>query len=453
MADTPLQAYAKAEQKKLKDSRDAASKTALAAEKNYADARTTLGKANDAFAALETDVARIRKELSEAETPAEGEAKIKELAAAIVTMRTRNAEILQAQEDAEVAKSQSEQASDELKRTEALLVVADAALVEANAEADRFNVMVDALGKAPLLTLQKNATDAINLDPFKKAKTRIEKDVPETLRKRAQERRQSELDVLGFQKAIANQADSLVGAELNTNGGLSGKAEKFRADYERASAALRDYVGKAKERYDYALSLLARVADPDNEPLTATQVARINDATLIADGKVAAPLEKDRDDARALVKDKEAEIEKAILAARATNVDMDPETDAGVVTARKNWTTADDARKLAESKFLNMHQKALDTWEAEVPDPTWHQLADFEESQQLLTDLGKIVGQDLVNNLKKAESDLAAALVDAARSARTLRALEAEQQAREARVTYEAAAAPRLAFSALRGDR
>lgn len=453
MADTPLQAYAKAEQQRLKNARDEASQAALAAEKNYADARDTLGKANNAFAALERDVAKIRKELSEAETPAEGEAKIKELADKIVTMRTGNAEILRAEEDAEVAKAGSEQAGAELKRMESLLAVADAALAEVEAQAGQLKAMVEALGKDPLLTLKQKATDALNLEPFTKAKTRIEQDVPEPLRTRAHERRQIEIDSLGFQQGIADKANSLVATELNTNGGLSGKAEKLRAEYERASTALRDYVGKAKERYDYSLALAARVADPDNEPLTATQFARIHDATLVLDGGDAADLEKLRDDARSLVKDKEAEIEKAILEALAKNVDLDPEADPDVIAARDNWKTADDARKVAEGNFLTKHQKTLDTWEAEVPDPTWHQLADFEESQQALTGLGSIVGQDFVDHLNLAESALAAALADAARSARTLRALEAERQARAARVEFEAAAAPRLTFSALRGDR
>jgi hypothetical protein len=453
MADTPLQAYAKAEQQKLKDARAEASQTALAAEKNYADARDTLGKANNAFAALERDVAKIRKELSEAETPAEGEAKIKELADKIVTMRTKSAEILKAEEDAEVARAGSEQSGAELKRMEALLAVADASLVEVEAQAARLKAMIEALGKDPLLTLKQKATDALNHDPFKKAKTRIEKDVPEPLHKRARERRQIEIDSLRFQQGIADTANSLVATELNTNGGLSGKAEKLKAEYERASAALRDYVGKAKERYDYALALAARVADPGNEPLTANQFARIHDATLVLDGGDAADLEKLRDDARSHVKDMEAEVEKAILMARAAHVDADPELNDGVKDARKHLKDADDARKVAETNFLTKHQKNLDTWEAEVPDPTWRQLADFEESQQVLTSLGSIVGQDFVDHLNLAESAFAAALADAARSARTLRALEAERQAREARVEFEAAAAPRLNFSALRGDK
>jgi hypothetical protein len=453
MADTLLQAYVKAEQQALKTARDNASTTALAAEQNYAGARDTLGKANDAFAALEGDVAKIRKQLSEAETPAVGEAKIKELADKIVTMRTRNAEILKAEEDAEIAKTESEQAGAELKRTEALLAVAEAALVKANAEAVRLDDMVKALGKEPLLTLRQKATDAFNLVTFVKAKTRVEQAVPEPLRKRAKERRQSEIDSIGFQQEIADKADSLVASELITNGGLSGKAEKLRAEYERASVALRAYVGRAKERYDYALALIARVADPDNDPLTAAQIARIHDTTLVADGTDAATFEKARDDARSLVKDKDAEVKKAILVARATNVDLDPETDAGVIAARGLLKDAEDARTVADANFLPEHQKALDTWEAEVPDQTWRQFADFEESQQALTELENIVGQDFIDRLNLAESALAVALADAARSARTLRALEAERQAREARVVFEAAAAPRLTFSALRGDR
>lgn len=450
---TTVLAYAIAEQSSLKKERDDARDAALAAEKNYATARENLSKANADFAALEKDAAQIRKELAEVETPADGEELIDKLAAKIVAMRAENAKILEAEREAETARARSELAGAELKRAEALLARADAALAESDSESKQRAARIDALGKAPLSTLRQDATDALAAATFQKAKTRIETDVPQPLLDRARARRQSELAFFDLEQQVVAVANTLVATELNNNGGLGGKVEKLKAEYVRAADALRDYVGRAKERYDQALSLAARVADPENEPLTAAQSARIKDATLQQDREDAADFENARDAERDTVKEKEAEVEKAIIAARAADVDADPEADPDVITARTNLADAKALLTQAEADYLPKHRAALDTWEAAVPDPTWRQFADFEEAQRLLTDLKNTSGQTLVDQLNLVESALAAALAAASHSARTLRTLETERQKRAARIMFEAAAAPRLTFSALRGDR
>src|SRR5436305_515123 len=281
--------YAKAEQAALKKSRDDARAASLKAEADYAAARAKLGKATDDYAALEKDAARIRKELADVETPADGEALLAKLSDTIVALRTR-----------------------------------------------------------------------------------------------AEERRQNEVDSFDLEQGIADKAESLLAAELDKNGGLGGKAEKLRAEYARAASRLRDYVGRAKERYDHALALAARVADEENDPLTDAQRARINDAKLAGDGAAAAVLEKARDDAGADGKEAEAERAKARLAARAADIDPDANPTQEVKDAQKNLDDAKNAFAIADGNFLPDSVKALDDWEAAVPDATWRHLADFEESQQAL---------------------------------------------------------------------
>jgi hypothetical protein len=445
--------YAKAEQAALKKSRDDARAASLKAEADYAAARTKLGKATDDYAALERDAARIRKELAEVETPADGEALLAKLSDTIVALRAKSADILSAEEDAALAKASSEKAGSDLKSAESLLAAADAALSAAKSDSDRRAALVNALGDAPLATIQQDAADALKADPFKAAQNRMKDDIPDALRARAEERRQNEVDSFDLEQGIADKAESLLAAELDKNGGLSGKAEKLRAEYARAASRLRDYVGRAKERYDHALALAARVADEENDPLTDAQRARINDAKLAGDGAAAAVLEKARDDAGADVKEAEAELAKARLAARAADVDPDANPTQEVKDAQKNLDDAKNAFAIADGNYLPDSVKALDAWEAAVPDATWRHLADFEESQQALGDLKSTKGQDLVDDVTQAETALAAALADASSSARRLRTLEAERDAHAARAAFESSAASRLTLSALRGDR
>src|SRR2546423_1530787 len=445
--------YAKAEQAALKKSRDDARAASLKAEADYAAAREKLGKAGEDFATLEKEAARIRKELAEVETPADGEALLAKLSDTIVALRAKNADILEAEEKAALAKASSEQGGSDLNRAEALLAAADVAKAAAQSEGDRRAALVKALGEAPLATIQQDATDALKADPFKKAQTRIKNDIPDALRDRAKERRQNELDSLDFERGIVEEADSLAAAELDKNGGLSGKAEKLRAEYARAADRLRDHVGRAKERFDRALALAARIADKDSDPLTSAQRARINDAILAADGAAAAVLEKARDDAGADVKEAGAELIKAKLEARAADIDPEANPTQKVKDAQKDLDDARNAFAIADGNYLPANVKALDAWEAAVPDATWRHLADFEEAQQALTELKQTKGQDLVDDLTLAEANLAAALADASGSARRLRVLEAERQAHAARAAFEASAAARLTLSALRGDR
>lgn len=450
---TPLLTYAIAERVTLEQSRDTARAASLAAEKSYADAREKLGKANEEFAALEREVAQIRKDLAEVETPADGEKLLAQLSAAIVAMRAKNAEILAAEETAALARAGSERAGSDLKDAESLLTAADKVLAAAQAESDRRDTLVKALAAPPLSNMQQSATDALAADPFKKAEARIANDLPASLRTRAAERRKQELDALDEERGVAAEADKLASAEYDKGGGLVGKATGLRAEYERAADALGAYVGRAKERFEHALLLAARVAEPNSQALTDAQRTRINDAKLVTPGEAAALLEQARDAARLLLKQKEAALVKARLAAQAADIDPDTNPTPDVTKATTERNDAKVALTKAEGDYKPEHVKALDAWEAAVPDPTWRLFADLEEAREALAALKAAKPKDLTDKLADAETKLIAALTAAAGSARKARAFEAVRRTRAARVAFESSAAPRLTLSALRGDR
>src|SRR5205085_7486753 len=119
-------------------------------------------------------------------------------------------------------------------------------------------------------------------------------------------------------------------------------------------------------------------------------------------------LEKARDDAASDVKEAEAELTKAKLEARAEDIDPNTNPTQKVTDAQDALDKANNALAIAEGKYLPDNVKALDAWEASVPDATWRHLADFEEAQQALNDLKTTKGQDLVDAVTQAEAALAA---------------------------------------------
>jgi hypothetical protein len=122
------------------------------------------------------------------------------------------------------------------------------------------------------------------------------------------------------------------------------------------------------------------------------------------------------------------------------------------VAARAALTAAQAALTAADTAYRTSNKGVLDIWEAAVPDSAWRHLYDLEEAKRLL---------NLVKNadpavddtaVTTAETALATALDKIGASADVLRVLEGERQRRAARLEFEDGAAPRLLFSALRGD-
>ncbi|MBA3440953.1 MAG: hypothetical protein H0T92_13895 [Pyrinomonadaceae bacterium] len=512
---TTLLEFATAEESALKKEKVKAQKSVKDAQEEQAAARATHNSVVAELTVLENQAANIRKELASVPTPADGDALLDQLEQKIIDMRAKQAAILAAEEIVEVSKAKLDRANVEINLVAARLGEAEAVLAEAKQQSKQREDLKKKLTQPPLATLKDDADAALNTPPHNKpftdAKARI-KDIPADLITRAQERLKSAVDQLALTQTTAAEAQELVNAELNTNGGLAGKTEKLRVEFLRAEEAFRNYVLKSKEMFDQARAMLALVANPDHDPLTAAQVERIKE--LEADGILAAPKEKERDDARAEEKAKEAALAKAKLKAQVKDIDadldadpdvqaamtalntaraaraaedqtwnekeaerdaaqavvnttkaaldkailkakadkIDPDTDAAVQAARAALADAEKDFNQADDDYKASDKGILHSWEAAVPNTAWRRFADFTEAERLLTILKDTDPATLVSAMETAEMELFKELVAAAKSARTLRLLNIMMAERKARLEYENGAAQRLMFSALRGD-
>jgi hypothetical protein len=183
------------------------------------------------------------------------------------------------------------------------------------------------LTKPPLSTMMADATAALAGNPWTDAKARIEADIPQDLLACARERAAVELKRLENDNTKVTETATRLGAVL-------ADADNRQQLFDSADAAFRAYVVNAKNRFDQALAIAARVADPKQNPLTAAENASIHDTALLAERTKAANARKDIATAQIKVDVKQTDVDIARLKALAIDIDADPETDANVVAAR-----------------------------------------------------------------------------------------------------------------------
>jgi hypothetical protein len=516
MAVTTLGALATQQRDDAKAARDSALEALRTAQQESGSARQALDDATAEFAALAKQAADIRKQLAVVPTPADGDVLLAALERTIIDIRLTQTKILKAEADVAVSRAKVERAGADLAGATTRFDEAEAGLADAEQRSNQRADFKAKRAEPPLATIRTDADAALNTPPnnkpFLDAQARIEADIPQDLRERALQRRQLAVDILTAVRESVPKAQDAYLAELDKNGGLSGKAEKARVTLQRTEAKLRAFDTLAKSWFDRASSMLARVADKQNDPLTPAQAARIKD--LETAGKPGTVKEKARDDAFGKVMEKEAALEATRLAALAKNVadpatdpdvinaqqaldtertalsaletawvekqkdrdtaratvaakqkaldeavqkalanKVDPDTDADVAAARTALASAETALDTAEAAYRSSDKGALDAWEAAVPDTAWQHLFDFEEAQRLLTLVKDTDPDALEAAIDTDEAALANALSGADASASTLRRLDAERQRRAPLVEAVNAAATRLLFSALRGDR
>jgi hypothetical protein len=449
---TTISAFLTEQQTALTEAKKTADEDVGKAQKKHAAARKAHTDATKELAALETQVASIRKRLSEIITPADAAPLVAELEQKIVEQRAKQAQIFDLEEAVKLADAEVERAGAQLQTALAGLKRVADALADAKQRDEQSAGLKKKLDEEPLKGIGTDAETALLNPPFSDAKARIEDDLPATLIARARERRQQAEELLTLRRTAASDAQKLVNDELDSTGGLNGKIEKVMQDFERAMQAFRDYVVNSKGRLDQALASLAAVADKEKDPLTDAETGSINDPALQDDRDAAAEKEKARDDARVEFEKKSLAFENAVLKALATNVDANPADDLDVQNAIATLDIAKGDLALAQDEYTAAIRKVLDDWEATVPDSTWRQLADFEEAQRLLGELKSAKPADLLKAVEDAESALVLNMAALDKSARTLNVLESEAQKRVAQLDFEQDAAQRLKFRALRGD-
>jgi hypothetical protein len=496
-----------------------------AAQGSVAAQSDALALATTALADLERQAAAIRQKLSAVPTPADADALVAALEEITIRIRTGEGSIVKAQAELLVAQVEAERAQTVVANATTRLTEAEAALKQANQDAQERAARAVVLGGPPLSTIATDATNALDEttlpegENYRAAKARLttdtvdrKADIPDKLFKRAKNRRDNAL-------ALTTQADSDVQAALNAvfkeqndNGGLAGVAQKVWALFQQAEANVEEFVTTAKARFDKAQANLARVADLDNDPLTAEQSDRINDAGLKASRETAVDKEKDRDDKGKAVVTKRAALDVEILKALAagklpdtvtavqtkTNawndakndfatadnawrldeknrdakldavaarekelqqkIDAavaahnDPETDPDVIAAKDNLKTAQIDLSVAENNYRQSPHFVLHAWEAAVPDSMWRLFEDFEEAEDILNALKNASPTTLQSDLVAAEADYVAAQLAADVSESKVANLSAEQARREVLLKTDRQSAANRTFGALRGD-
>ncbi len=356
-APTTLLEYTQQQRDAHDNERQEVAKQLDAAQKQAASARDTLTKATAAFADLEKSEATIRKQLSAIPTPADGDAFIDQLQRTIIAKRAQQAKLLDADLALGIAEARRDTLAGELARATAALTDATAKLDQAKERTARRKEQQDTLGKAPLSTLPADAEKALKETPFTNAQKRLADDLPTDLLQRARDRRQFE--VFRF-AAVTKWATKAAGqAAAGTDLG------RLWGELQNAEDALQVYISSAKERYDRALALLERVADPNNDPLTDDERARIQ--TLAAQGTTAVTEETKLDAKVTAVVLKEGALTNAVLAAEANNIDrtIDPVTGAGAqVPAAQNAADTADTTVTAKTKVRDDAQADLQTKQA-----------------------------------------------------------------------------------------
>ena len=322
---TKLIEYATEQQARLADAKTAAQQALVTAHTEYAEAQQNFALVNGEVTSLEAEVAAIRAQLAAIETPADGEPLLAQLSEKIITLRAAQSDFIGVEETLRSRQAVVDRANAESGLTASQLKSADAALADATQQEARRQELRLKLDEPPLKGNKDAALAAFDNDPYKAAKARVVADIPDPLLTRAADRRRLEALQLAQRRAAAREAEDKIGEELSAKGGVAGKAEKARLDFERAGEDLRQYIVRSNDRYTQALASLSAVADTEKEPLTEAQKALINDPDLKEQREEAALLEQERDLKLGIVRLRQSELEQALIKARADDVDADRE--------------------------------------------------------------------------------------------------------------------------------
>jgi hypothetical protein len=445
------------------------------------------------------ELAKVRAKLAEIPTSADATPLLKELEQATVDQRAAQAAMLAAERDLALARAQSERAAVAVREAEAGEREAKAAAAAAALEANRVAALVAALGEVPLDTLKSDAETLLDPTTAKAAKDAAEADIPDDLLKRARERVSIMRERMTKRTEIRDAFAKLIADQVAANGNTEDKLSDPRHKYAAAVAKLEDHVAHAGQRFQRASADLARLVDPAHEKVALTDEQKARLAELTTDGKAAAGLESTLDLARqtreaaeldlALVRakhaadpavgndavtnaeeahDKAKEAEDDAKAAYITPGTGDTGTgtgDTGTSTGDTGAGTGDtgtstgDTGSGATGTGTGANRSAKETmslWEAAIPDPVWSDLADYDSAcdneHGVLVELANIVPGELAKAVTDAEKALVVELekLDAERDAMAIYAANLAE--RTAACDFDAAAAARIALSALRGD-
>lgn len=496
----------------------AANQQLAAAQSNLALVNSTKAEASAELADLERQATDLRQKLSKVATQADGAKLLDELEQITIRIRAQQATIVKLQEKFSLAQAGMTKGQADVAAATKEQSAATTALQAVTLTGALHQAWVEALINPPLSVINNDAGKA--LDPanvvegaaFKKAKERIEADIPARLLQRAEDRRTQAAKVIDQENRNAKLVEDAILKEHETNGSVTDKAAKKFVEFKRAESAVNDFISGARSSFDDAKKSFVEVGNPDKSLLTPEQKSRIHDPALLQDREDAATEEsKLHTDKLQPVLDKQVELDAAILKAKADPSDanlqdvqdvqgelteaqekfaeadttwrdaetkladarndveakeaaladaiktavangVDPDTDLAVVQANSDLDKANEDLKNAEDAYKTSQHGIVDLWEAAVPDSTWRLFEKYEHAGEILNALKLSNPDTLKQNLISAEEEYVKAQLAADKSTGILAQLTSEQISRVARNEGAQQTAGARLLNALRGD-
>jgi hypothetical protein len=424
----------------------AAGTQAAAAQTALSTAVGDLAAATQALANAKADGERIRAALAAIPTSADAGPLLAQLDTATIAQRAAAAAILAAERALALARARLEGSTLAVRAAQSARVRAQAESNAADLASTQVAALVAALAQPPLKTLAADATDLLGALTTAAAQTAAEQDLPAALLTRARERATLARNRITGGVAARDAFAALIQAHVQAHGSTQERLVGPRAAYTAALATLQAFVVGAKQRLDRAQGVLTRLADPTQQSvLTAAQQARLNDADLSKARELAATHEQTLDATRWGREQAEQtrDLQQAKQAAGAAN---------DLVAAQAALATAQGKETSAAAAYPPAERTLLAEWEAAAPDGVWADLADYDEAIAILKDLAATVPATLASALATAEGTLVKDLVALGKEQAARDLYLAELAARTVATDFDAGAADRIAFAALRGD-
>jgi len=324
---------------------------------------------------------------------------------------------------------------------------------DAAAQEEQFASWRAALGATATLQALSSAQDAKTVDPYKKAKARLEglltPELVDLYRQRAW------FAAENAAQAQIKETDALEGAALARQTG-----EPLASARLSAAAALGTAINNVQDaaegsvtRYANAVKALTeiggRVDDTADDPLKSI-LARMNDRAGAA--KAAAAKEKDLFDKTRAVDDAEAAYEKVKVELLGENPDADPETDNATKADFDALTAARTALEGAETAYDGV-KGDLDNWEVTVPPDIFADVVSFLDAEMAIDTVAGVNPGNLKTALDTAEGAYAAAEVADVAYRRGVAMADAEVASMQRRMVASAGAAAAHKLMTIRGDR
>lgn len=434
-----------------------AASTALAADAASAQALVKTG------ADLDKEIARLRQQMS---APGKSPAAIDDLngllALRLIDKRHLAAQMIIAKERVQRAEALCALYNNQLVELGKTHLLAETGLQDAQARELRHNAWSSTTTEDEISPLRTAATELLagtfTPDPedpvnpaqlLADARARVEGDIPQVLRDRARARAVLVADRLeDFRTFLITVTDTAL-TQAQDNGGSRGTLARRWTGFISAENALRDYALTTAGRYHQAVALLQGIVQ--SPQLSAAELAAITAASLPADAD-ALVTEAELHEQRVAILAKELELEAARFAARAADVDADPEADADVIDRRDELAQLEADLGAITAAHTAEFAAALDTWEAAVPDLIWANLQAFDQALALLDTVANSDRAPLLTALADSETALIEALETDDSATRLAAYLAAMRDLADSQYDYLVDADSATRRSALRGD-